>query len=381
MEMPEAGAGAGAAEVQAHQIPGVPPSSNLRAGWLMPPFFHELPLDAPDADTAAERLYTIATTVLPDHSTDDQYAFALLLAAQVEPMAEGNVISAGMCFLEAEGKPTASTVQVAQLPHESQDNEIIATLLETLRGAYPRDEVEETSLPCGPAVTRIGPAPFAVENTETGEVQPVHRNVIQTYVPMPGTSEMLLFELGVFSAEGWDLHSEVFAEILKTIDWASDEEVREAQLLATQSGAQASTETDFDEGVKAELRALSEQLENACADAGQAHLTREDERLSGVTCPDCWAKGLRSACVARYAWRADGTSAETVCTVLPDAATRFEGLGWQVEGLHSQERLVLCNDTHTIVMSTVPTAGSSIHVEVTSPCTRLSNTAVADDFG
>lgn len=52
-------------------------ASGLRIGWIMPPFLHELPVNAVDDEAAADQLYTLVTELLPDHPPEYQYRFAL----------------------------------------------------------------------------------------------------------------------------------------------------------------------------------------------------------------------------------------------------------------------------------------------------------------
>ncbi|GGO55967.1 hypothetical protein GCM10012287_48460 [Streptomyces daqingensis] len=353
--------------------------SKLRIGWIMPPFFHELPVDAPDADSAAERLHSLATTLLAEHSTDDQYAFALLLGAQLEPMTENNVIYAGLSFLEVDGQPTSSTVLVAQLPRDGggDDETVLTTLQDTLKSTYTDDEVEQTDLPCGPAVSRIGRAPFVVESTSTGEVTQVERQLIQTYVPLPGTAEMLLFELGVFSPEGWELHSEVFAEVLKTIDWATDQEIAEAAMLAQSGGARLEAADALGETAKRGLDRISDEVLRAVTD--REGIAREDERLSATVCSACWDKGLRSPCVGHQAWQLSGVGESELEAALPRLVAHFSESGWRVEDLRT-DGLRAQTEEHAVKASTEPVAGRLL-AEVSSVCNRLSNQTVADDFG
>jgi hypothetical protein len=210
----------------------VGPSDLVHVGWIMPPFIHELPVDAADADLAASRLKDIALEFLPDRSEEDQYLFALLLGNQLEPMTAAQVIYAGLCFLEKDGQPTASTITVSQMQHGEDEETLLPTIEQTLATRYRHDEVQQSELPCGPCVTRLGSAPFLFENPLTGETQRVDRTLIQVYVPIPGSSELMTFELSVHSPDGWDLHSELFAEILKTIDWTTDEEIDQQREIA-----------------------------------------------------------------------------------------------------------------------------------------------------
>ena len=206
--------------------------SRVHVGWIMPPFLHELPVDAVTADEAAVRLKEIALAFLPDRTEQDRYVFALQLGSQIEPMKEAGVIYAGLCFLEDQGQPTASTITVSQVQHGQDETTLLATIEHSLSRQNRHDEVQLSVLPCGPCVTRLGFAPFQFENPATGAMQRVERNLLQVYIPLPNSGEMLIFELSVNSPGGWDLHSEIFAEVLKTIDWATDDEIAEQRELA-----------------------------------------------------------------------------------------------------------------------------------------------------
>lgn len=208
--------------------PGPPAAvepSELRVGWIMPPFVHELPLDAVSDDEAGQELYELSQDLLPGSSQDDQLALAQLLGAQLIELKSADGIYAGMCFLEVEGIDTLSTVLVTQFAHDLDEEDGAEQLLRTVETAYPHDEVFPVKLPCGPAVTRVAQVPVSVRDADDGGTADLPRGLLQTYVPLPGTTELLLFELSVFTPQGWETHSELFAEILRTIDWATDMEV------------------------------------------------------------------------------------------------------------------------------------------------------------
>jgi hypothetical protein len=206
--------------------------NRVHVGWIMPPFMHELPVDANDSDDAARRLKDIAVAVLPNRGEEDQYTFALQLGNQLEPMKAAGVTYAGLCFLEVNGEPTTSTITVSQVAHGQDEATLLPTIEKTLSLRYRHDEIQQSTLPCGRCITRIGPAPFQFEDVRTGETQRVERTLLQVYLPLPDTGEMMIFELSVPSAEGWDLHSDLFAEILKTVDWTTDEEIAQQQEIA-----------------------------------------------------------------------------------------------------------------------------------------------------
>jgi hypothetical protein len=207
-------------------------TSRIHVGWIMPPFLHELPVDAVTADEAAARLKEIALAFLPDRTEEDQYLFALQLGSRLEPMTEAGIIYAGLCFLEDQGQPTFSTITASQIQHGQDETTLLTTIEQSLSRQYRQDEVQQSALPCGPCVTRLGFAPFQFDNPATGAPEYVGRTLLQVYIPLPHSGEMLIFELSVNGPDGWDLHSEVFAEVLKTIDWTTDDEIAEQRELA-----------------------------------------------------------------------------------------------------------------------------------------------------
>ncbi|MGW0550024.1 hypothetical protein [Streptomyces altiplanensis] len=374
---------AGQSVNSAHEGP-----TELRIGWIMPPFFHELPLDAQNDEEAASRLHDLALAVLPDHSVEDQFIFASLLGSQVVEMVEAGVQYAGLCFLEHEGHATASTVVMTQLPMnieaDGEGEDEISTLLNTLMRGYPRDEVFQSDLPCGPAVSRIGASAFSVQETRTGVTRSVDRNIIQTYVPLPNTAEMLLFELSAFTPDGWDLHSEVFAEILRTIDWASDAEVAARAALTTQG--KPVPHDGMDDETRQRLRWHSSRVLESAAVRGR--FLQSHDRLSVTACTDCWGKGLQSACTAQHNWRMDSLTPDQLSNALSGVLNHFGGQGWQVED-GRQRGYVVVSEPQVVgratpacdISASVDSTAGSLTVEVSFGCRRQVHTAVTSDFG
>ncbi|MER0480401.1 hypothetical protein ABR737_19015 [Streptomyces sp. Edi2] len=349
-------------------------SGQLRIGWIMPEFIRELPVDATDMEAVAESLYALATDLMPEHSADDQFRFALGIGAQLEAMADANVIYAGMCFLEVEGRPTASTIVVSQIEHDSEDEaSALRTTRELLEHKHPDDDFQTVELPCGPALTRVGGSGFvmAAETSPTGREELISQSEIQVFVPLPDTAEMLIFELASPSPEGWELHSELFAEILKTIDWGTDQEIEDYRTM--RQGASAAVEPE--DGVKQELYWHSSRLMDAVALQG----SMGGGDIASLTCAECWAKGLRSACSARHSWYIGELTSGDLTGALPRVVESFASQGWRTDDEITGERVGLrAGDEapersvgHTLTAS-VDTGAGRFTAEVTSPCTRAS---------
>ncbi|MDT0459939.1 hypothetical protein RM550_30160 [Streptomyces sp. DSM 41527] len=345
----------------------------------MPPFVRELPVDAPDYETGAEQLHTLVTDLMPDRSDEDRFRFALALGSQLDLMLEANVIYAGLCLLEVEGRPSGSTIMVSQIGHESDDDEeLLRTTQQALERTHPDDDYQRVELPCGPALSRIGATGFIISAqwSPTGQEVAVQQSQIQVYIPLPGAREMLIFALDSPSSEDWDLHSELFAEILKTIDWGTDQEVEDYRAMR-QSAAPTTAEPA--ESVKQALYWHSSRLMDAVALRG----SMGGGQVTSVTCAECWAKGLRSACSARHGWYIGSVLNGDLAHALPRIVASFASRGWQTANESAGERVrgwagdeASEQSAGYAFTASVDTRAGTFTAEVTAPCTRA---AVAAD--
>ncbi|REK88519.1 hypothetical protein DY245_20760 [Streptomyces inhibens] len=364
------------AEETVTATPPAPRRTRLNIGWVMPPFVRELPVDAPDYETGAEQLYTLVTDLMAGRSDEERFRFALALGSQMDLMLEANVIYAGLCLLEVEGRPSGSTIIVSQIEHESDDDEeLLRTTQQTLERTHPDDAYQRVELPCGPALSRIGASGFIISAqwSPTGQEVAVQQSQIQVYIPLPGTGEMLIFALDSPSSEDWELHSELFAEILKTIDWGTDQEVEDYR--AMRQSAPATVEPA--DGVKQELYWHSSRLMDAVA----LHGSMGGGEITSLTCAPCWAKGLRSACSARHGWYIGDVTSDALMGALPRVVESFASQGWRTDGESTGERVrVWAGDEapersvgHAFTAS-VDTGAGTFTAEVTAPCIRASAT-------
>ncbi|MFF4604541.1 hypothetical protein ACFY12_17660 [Streptomyces sp. NPDC001339] len=352
-------------------------SSRLHIGWIMPPFVHELPVNAMDDETAADQLYTLATELLPNHPPAYQYRFALGLSAQLEPMAAANVIYAGLCPLEVDGRPSLSTIVISQITHDSEDEAgALRTTRELLERKYPDDDCQTVELTCGPALTREGTSSFVIdaEWSASGHELPVTQSQMQAYIPLPDTSEMLVFELSSQVGEDWGLHAELFTEILNTVDWGTDQEVEDYR--AMRQSAPAVVEPA--EEVKQELYWHSSRLMDAVALRG----SMGGGEVTSLTCSSCWAKGMRSACSARHDWYIGNVASDDLLPALPRVIESFASQGWRPDEEGTGERVhVWAGDEAPersagyAFTASVDTGAGTFTAEVTAPCARASATS------
>lgn len=356
----------------------------LHVGWIMPPFFHELPVHAEDIDEAGERLGELVRTILAQGSEEDQITMFVLYLQITAQLQEAGAEYAGFCLMDMDGRPSTATVAVYRMPLENDTaGEVLTETLTTLQRAYPDDDVRISSLPSGngdsQAVVRIGDAPFtlAAEVSPTGQPIDVPRGQIQVYIPLPNDADMLVFELSTPCMQDWDLYSELFATIVRTLDWATEEE---AELAAALSRTQPVPEVAPDPAVVQELYAHSSRVLDALAVRGRMD---EGNTVSAVTCGDCWPKGLRSVCTARHQWRMDDVEDALLAAAVDRLDGTLQNQGWlKLSGTPGRSVVLAANGgTGPRVHATLVPGSDRLVVEVVAPCTRTVSSPGDSVFG
>ncbi|MFI1963520.1 hypothetical protein ACH429_05165 [Streptomyces pathocidini] len=341
----------------------------LHVGWIIPPFFHEIPVDVEDADAAAERLYDVVKEVLAHGTEDEQLRMFLIYATLVGELRDAGAVYAGFCAMDMGGRPSTATVAVYRIPLQGiTADQVLAETYAGLRRAHPDDDIQVSDLPCGKGVVRIGGAPFtlAAEVSPTGEPVEVPRGQIQVYVPLPNDADLLVFELSTPSMEDWDFYSEIFAEIVRTLDWGTDEEVEMATVL---SQAPSIPDVAPDPAVVQELYACSSRVLDSLAVRGRMD---QGNQVSAVTCPDCWSKGLRSACAVRHQWQVEEVEDEVLAAALGRLDGQLQAGGWFKLAETEGRSVALAADggSGPRVSAALIPGQRRLVVEVTAPCTR-----------
>ncbi|MFK0293894.1 hypothetical protein ACIQU6_25970 [Streptomyces sp. NPDC090442] len=349
-------------------------ATKLHIGWIMPPFVRELPVNAVDDEAAATQLHALVTDLLPDHPAEYQYRFALGLSAQLEPMAEADVIYAGLCPLEVDERPGLSTLVVSQVAHDAEnETAALRKTRETLERKYPDDDFQSVELTCGTALLRVGTSSYVIsaEWSVSGRELPVSQSQMQGYIPLPGTAEMLIFELTSQAGEDWDLHVELFREILNTVDWGTDLEIADYRTMRSAPSVPASVEPA--EAVKKALYRCSSRLLDAVALRGRVG---GPDSLAAITCEGCWGKGLRTPCSAKHVWHIDLVPGSALPAALSRVVAAFSDNGWESErgetgdAVRAWEVDISGNRLgHSFVLA-VDVAAGRLTAEVASPCDR-----------
>lgn len=345
----------------------------LHVGWVVPPFFHELPLGTDDADEAAEQLYETVHKVMPGGTDQDRFRMFVTYAGIIDDLRNAGAVYAGFCNLDFDGRPSTATVAVYRMPlHDITAEDVLSEALSGLRRAYPDDDVRLSTLPSGKgdseAVVRIGQAPFTLtaEASPTGEPLEVPRGQIQVYIPLPNNADLLAFELSTPCMEDWDFYSELFATIVRTLDWATEEQ---AEMEAALSRAQPVPDVAPDPAVVRELYSVSSRVLDGLGVRGRMD---EGNVVSSVTCADCWSKGLTTVCTARHLWQVDGVEDAQLAVAVGRLDESFQGQGWLKLAGTPGESVSLAADSGTghRVSVTVIHGRQRLVVEVVAPCTR-----------
>ncbi|MEE1787289.1 hypothetical protein PUR71_30955 [Streptomyces sp. SP17BM10] len=146
--------------------------------------------------------------------------FAVITAALADVVHAAGAVYAGVCALEADGRTTEATLVVSLARHPLPIT-ALATELATVRR---HAEVWTVLLPAGPAAVlvegRTVPVPAALASD--GQRRWVVTSVVEAFVPLPDGVSVLCVQLSTAQPEDWDLYTEAFAELLKSVQFGWD---------------------------------------------------------------------------------------------------------------------------------------------------------------
>ncbi|AZQ40730.1 hypothetical protein EJ357_33810 [Streptomyces cyaneochromogenes] len=357
-----------------------PVNAGYHVGWFVPPFFHELPVDTEDTDEAAQRLFDLVQTFLGHASEYEQMRMYVIYAHILEQLVDAGAVYAGIGAIDMDGRPSTATISVyrTQIPDTTAED-MLSDLSTGLAQAHPDDDIRIVELASGKAVVRIGEAPFVLspEVSPSGEPIEVSRGQIQAFVPLPNNFELLTFELSTPSMEDWDYYSELFAQTVRSLDWSTDEEVRMAASLAETRPPEAIAPTPE---VVQELYRYSSRVLDALSVLGRMD---QGNQVSAITCPDCWTKGLRSACTARHHWQVDDVDDALLAAAVDRLGEAFQSQGWlKLSGTPGQSvSLAAHGGSGHQVDATLVVGRRRLVIEVVAPCTRTVSSPGDSVFG
>ncbi|MEU4118014.1 hypothetical protein AB0F71_26415 [Kitasatospora sp. NPDC028055] len=218
---------------------------------VVPPGFHPLTspggpagvsartVPAPPVDTAgdadgADRATLAAAAELTGHlaevaeelfsatGPEPRRDFAVITATLTDLLQDAGVRYAGVCALEVDGRASEATLVISLARHPLPIT-ALATELATVRR---HAEVWTVLLPAGPAAVlvegRTVPVPGAL--AADGQRRWVVTSAVQAFVPLPDGGTVLCAQLSTARPEDWELYTEAFAELLKSIQFGWDGE-------------------------------------------------------------------------------------------------------------------------------------------------------------
>ncbi|MGV9270007.1 hypothetical protein ACWDRR_35765 [Kitasatospora sp. NPDC003701] len=146
--------------------------------------------------------------------------FAVIAASLADAITTSGTVYAGVCALEVAGRPTDATLVVSLARHPLP----IAGLATELATVRRHAEVWTVLLPAGPAAVLVEgrsvpvPAPLAADGRRRWAVT----SVVEAFVPLPDGVSVLCVQLATAQPQDWDLYTEAFAELLKSVQFGWD---------------------------------------------------------------------------------------------------------------------------------------------------------------
>ncbi|MFG3051558.1 hypothetical protein ACGFZP_11515 [Kitasatospora sp. NPDC048239] len=145
---------------------------------------------------------------------------AVIAASLADVITDSGVVYAGVSALEVDGRAADATLVVSLARHPLPVTGL-ATELATLRR---HAEVWTVLLPAGPANVLVEgrsvpvPGPLAADGLRRWVVT----SVVEAFVPLPDGVSVLCVQLSTAQPQDWELYTEVFAELLKSVQFGWD---------------------------------------------------------------------------------------------------------------------------------------------------------------
>ncbi|MFF7991085.1 hypothetical protein ACFZDG_15020 [Kitasatospora xanthocidica] len=247
-----------AAGQQTRQPVELPTGSGAEVRLVVPPGFHPLtspgghpgvcartvpplPADADPADRAAPataaaaaeltgHLAEVAEELFSATGSEARRDFAVLSATLADLTHDAGVAYAGVCALELDGRASDAALVISLARHPLPIT-ALATELATVRR---HAEVWTVLLPAGPAAVLVEGRTVPVPGPLAGDGQRrwVVTSAVQAFVPLPDGGTVLCAQLSTARPEDWELYTEAFAELLKSIQFGWDGESAQAPAAA-----------------------------------------------------------------------------------------------------------------------------------------------------
>ncbi|MEV6975694.1 hypothetical protein [Kitasatospora sp. NPDC093806] len=146
--------------------------------------------------------------------------FAVVAAALADAVTAAGAVYAGVSALRVDGRPADATLVVSLARHPLPITGLATELATVRRHA----EVWTVLLPAGPAAVLVEgrsvpvPGPLAADGARRWSVT----SVVEAFVPLPDGVSVLCAQLTTAQPQDWELYADVFAELLKSVQFGWD---------------------------------------------------------------------------------------------------------------------------------------------------------------
>ncbi|MFE2725780.1 hypothetical protein [Kitasatospora sp. NPDC059327] len=146
--------------------------------------------------------------------------FAVIAAGLADTVTASGTVYAGVCALEVAGRPTDATLVISLARHPLPITGLATELATVRRHA----EVWTVLLPAGPAAVLVEarsvpvPGPLAADGRRRWAVT----SVVEAFVPLPDGVSVLCVQLTTAQPQDWNVYTEAFAELLKSVQFGWD---------------------------------------------------------------------------------------------------------------------------------------------------------------
>ncbi|MGW7442452.1 hypothetical protein [Kitasatospora sp. NPDC054795] len=207
--------------VSARAVPPLPalPGDTHRPGDTDRPGGTD-PATVAAANELARHLAEVAEELFSATGPEPRRDFAVISATLADLIRDAGVVYAGVCALELDDR-TSDAALVVSLARHPLPITALATELATVRR---HAEVWTVLLPAGPAAVLVEgrtapvPGPLAAD----GQRRWVVTSAVQAFVPLPDGGTVLCAQLSTARPEDWELYTEAFAELLKSVQFGWD---------------------------------------------------------------------------------------------------------------------------------------------------------------
>ncbi|MFD4903735.1 hypothetical protein [Kitasatospora purpeofusca] len=205
--------------------PGGPPGVSARtvsAGFVdgIPAGLGIAPATGAAAAELTAHLAETAEELFSGTAPADRREFALIAAALADVVTASGAVYAGVAAVQVDGRAADATLVVSLARHPLPITGLATELATVRRHA----EVWTVLLPAGPAAVLVEgrsvpvPGPLAADGVRRWAVT----SVVEAFVPLPDGASVLCVQLTTAQPQDWELYTDVFAELLKSVQFGWD---------------------------------------------------------------------------------------------------------------------------------------------------------------